>query len=188
MKKYTSRFIVGSFILVVIFGTIYAVGQQILRLGANDPQIQFAEDFANVVGNGSAKAEDLGKLTKVDIAKSLQTFAIAYDKNGKILASQALLDGATPQLPQGVLDNSAPQNRVTWQPKDGVRIATVVQAHNGGYILAGRNLREVEKRESTVLQLAGLGWVLAEAGLAVFLTPKKEKATKHPKILRHARS
>jgi len=37
---------------------------------------------------------------------------------------------------------------VTWQPNADVRIASVVLPYNNGFVMAGRNMREVEQRES----------------------------------------
>ena len=173
--------------MTVIFGTIYVVSQQMLRMGANDPQIQFVEDFSRAISDGSNKPNDLNGLSKVDIDKSLQTFAVAYDKDGNITAGQANLDGKAPVIPKGVLEHANPQNRITWQPRPGVRIATVVQAYDNGYILAGRNMREIEKRENTVFELVAAGWLVAELGLTVFLV-SKTKAHKnglHAKIKKY---
>ena len=48
------------------------------------------------------------------------------------------------------------QDRVTWQPEAGVRMATVVVSFDHGFVMAGRSLTEVEKRESQVESLSGL--------------------------------
>jgi hypothetical protein len=58
----------------------------------------------------------------------------------------------------GVLDyvRKNGQDRVTWQPAPGVRMATVVVPYKNGFVMAGRSLTEVEKRESQVESLCGL--------------------------------
>jgi hypothetical protein len=51
---------------------------------------------------------------------------------------------------------------VTWQPRRGVRIASVVMRVQGsqpGFVLAGRNMREVESRIGDVGTMAGLTWM-----------------------------
>lgn len=53
------------------------------------------------------------------------------------------------------------ENRLTWQPREGVRIAAVIVFYQDGFVLAGRSLREVEIREAQVTQFAGLTWLLA---------------------------
>jgi hypothetical protein len=56
------------------------------------------------------------------------------------------------------------EDRVTWQPEAGVRIAAVIEGYGGaapGYVLAGRSLREVEIREDQAEFFAGATWVAA---------------------------
>lgn len=163
------------------------IPQQVLRLGANDPQIAMATDLAATLEKGGL-TEMLRKgalpatdgTGSVDMARSLSPFLIVYDDHGRPLASQAELDGQTPVLPPGVFEyvRKHGQERVSWQPVRGravVRIAAVVQRVDGatpGFVLAGRNMREVEAREALVAQLAGLTWLgmmgLIGVGTAVF--------------------
>ena len=42
-----------GFVVTLLCGLIYVSGQFILRSGANDPQIQIAEDAAHVLGAGA---------------------------------------------------------------------------------------------------------------------------------------
>ena len=102
------------------------------------------------------------------MARSPAPFIIAYDDQGKPLASQARLNGGIPVLPAGVFDyvRQHGEERVSWQPilgtTRGVRIAAVVERIGGahpGFVLAGRSLREVEAREAQVQQMAGLTWI-----------------------------
>ncbi len=148
-------------------GLAYLTVQQSLRQGANDPQIQMAEDAAAALVQGQ-NAEALTPASTVDIAQSLAPFMIIYDDAGNVLASSASLHGATPNLPTGVLDYTLTkgEDRVTWQPEAGVRIAAVVVRHEGeqpGFVLAGRNMREVEARETQTEQLAGLAMLVTLA-------------------------
>ncbi len=152
-------------VVTTIFGTIYLVAQQMLRSNANDPQIQMAEDIAVQLSDG-ANAAVFGAV-KVDIAASLSPFVMIYDANGQLIASGAQLYGQNPVLPPGVLAStkSGHQNRLTWQPAPGVRIASVVSTYNHGYVLAGRSLREVEKRETNALYQVMAGWLVVMGGL-----------------------
>ena len=140
----------------------YATVQQSFRQNANDPQIQLAEDAVDAIVDGKA-VEAIVPVEKVSVAKSLAPFLIAYDREGNELASSVTLDGQTPQLPDGVLDSTQElsENRVTWQPRDGVRIAAVIVSYEDGYVLAGRNLREVEAREAQLTTFTGITWVIA---------------------------
>lgn len=155
-------------------GLAYLTVQQSLRQGANDPQIQMAEDAASALAQGW-NAEALVPLSTVDIARSLAPFMIIYDDAGNVLASSAVLHVVTPDLPAGVLDYTRAygEDRVTWQPEEGVRIAAVVIRYEGtqsGFVLAGRSLREVEAREAQTQQLAGLALVVTlAASLAAVL-------------------
>jgi len=146
---------------------LYAIPQQVLRQGANDPQIQLADDLAARLEQGIAPAEAV-PAGSVDIARSLSSFVIAYDDQGRPLASQAQLNGTAPAPPKGVFDyvRQHGEERLSWQPAIGngrsVRIAAVVQRVGGlhpGFVLAGRNMREVEAREEQVEQMAGLTWI-----------------------------
>jgi hypothetical protein len=132
-----------------VCGLVYVTAQQGLRMGANDPQIQMAEDAASAL-NGGASVESVLPPTKVEIADSLAPFLMVFDDSGKVLGSSATLHGAVPAYPVGVLDSTRQQgqDRVTWQPEAGVRMATVVVPYNQGFVMAGRSLTEVEKRES----------------------------------------
>src|SRR5512138_1801262 len=129
-------------------GLAFGLVQQVLRQGANDPQIQMAEDAAAAL-NGGASTESLIPKQPVDIARSLAPFVLVYDMSGKPLAGAGLLDGKLPDYPVGALEASKDggENRVTWQPQPGVRIASIVVPDKVGYVVAGRSLREVEKRE-----------------------------------------
>jgi len=148
-------------------GTLYVVAQQGLRSGADSPQLALAEDAARALDGGAAPSAVTGPAT-VDVASSLSPFVVVYDAGGRPLASSGQLDGSAPVPPLGVLDHAAPgaPNRVTWQPRDGVRIASVTARWSGGTVLAGRSLREVERLEDQALRLVALGWAATLVALA----------------------
>lgn len=155
-------------ILTIIFGTIYGTVQQSLRLSANDPQIQIAEDMA-------ARLDIDGQLpetadSKLDVTKSLAPFYGVYDRTGELLASNATLK-SIPPIPFGVLQHSAGRdyNYVTWQPTGDLRFAAVTVKSKNYYVLSARSLREVEKRENRTMLLASLGWLTSLVGLATAL-------------------
>jgi hypothetical protein len=150
-------------------GTIYLVAQQGLRSGADSPQLQLAEDAAQALDAGTAPSAVTGPAV-VDAARSLAPFVVVFDAAGTPLATSGQLDGADPVPPLGVLDHAASTggpNRVTWQPRAGVRIATVTVPWSGGTVMAGRSLREVERLEDQALLLVGAGWAATMAGIAV---------------------
>ncbi len=151
------------FAVVITFaaGIAYGLDQQNLRQGANDPQIQLAEDAASRLDAGAAAATVIPTTgTPVDIARSLAPFVIVYNANDAPLASTGTLDGAVPVPPQGVSASArSAEDRVTWQPRNGVRIAAVVVAYRGGTVLAGRSLRVVEQREDDALATTAVLWL-----------------------------
>jgi membrane protein DedA with SNARE-associated domain len=56
---------------------------------------------------------------------------------------------------------------VTWRPRSGVRIAAVVVAWKGGFVLAGRSLRRVEEQEASAELIAGAAWLVMLAALVL---------------------
>ena len=165
-----------------ICGLVYLAVQQDIRQGANDPQIQISEDVARALSNG-AKSNNIIGPRKVDIAKSLAPFVIIYDNLENITNSGAILEGKNPELPSGVLDFAKlnKQNRLTWQPKVGVRIAAVVTRFDGassGFVLAGRNMREIEIREDRLLFHVFAAWLVTLAAAfisALIFAPNPRK-------------
>jgi hypothetical protein len=140
----------------------YTTVQQALRQGLNDPQIQIAEDTAYTLNNG-ATVDSMLAGPKVEMSRSLAPFIDIYDSSGKAMAGSGLLNGQLPDYPKGALDTAKQKgdNRVTWQPNADVRIASVVVPYNNGFVVAGRNMREVEQRESQTEIFAGVTWILA---------------------------
>ena len=149
-------------------GLIYAEVQQDQRSGANDPQFQLAEDAAARLNAGVSPGSVVDSSPGIDLATSLAPFVIVFDTSHSVLATDATLDGGQPAPPAGVLAAARPgsPNAVTWQPRDGVRIAAVVATWNGGTVLAGRSLRRVEDRESNAELIAGAGWLAMLGALA----------------------
>ncbi len=185
MKKLLalSVFLAPFVVVTGIFITIYSTVQQDQRSAANDPQIQMAEDTAVALDHGKQPADLVGQSVKVD--ESLAPFLIIYDGQGKVLASSASLNEQTPALPDGVLGQkgadglywfklkfeswSNDYHTLTWQPRNDVRIAAVITHYENGYVLAGRSLKETEKRESKTALMALIGWALSMLVVAGYL-------------------
>jgi hypothetical protein len=79
----------------------------------------------------------------------------------------------SPDIPKGVFDYTRAhgEDRVTLMPEPGVRSAAVlvsVAGGPGGFVLAGRSLREVEKRIDQLTQMVGAAW-LASMLVTLFL-------------------
>ena len=93
-----------AIVVTGLIGILYTIVQQDLRQGANDPQIQMAEDVAAKLAGGQP-VQNVVPSEKVDIAKSLAPYLIIFDANGNPIASSAQLDGQTPTIPSGVFDS-----------------------------------------------------------------------------------
>ena len=163
------RWLPLAVVATVLAGTAFTIDQQILRTGANDPQVQLAEDAAAELQAGANPAAVLPS-AHVDIAGSPASWVMVYGPDRKQLAGSARLDGKVVEYPTSVLDNAPAGGRrdeVTWQPRPGVRAATVVVGFKGGWVVAGRSLRLVEDREDPVGRLAIAGWLAALVATAV---------------------
>lgn len=147
----------------MIIGIVYLSVQQNYRQSANDPQIQIAQDSAAALGNGK-NISDFQTIQKIEISQSLAPFIIIFDDFGKVLASTALLHGQTPIVPSGIFTytKNSGEDRLTWQPSSDTRIASVTTHFSGkqsGFVLVGRNLREVEKRENILTFQVLASWI-----------------------------
>jgi hypothetical protein len=168
MRASAAIFIPLAVLATGLSGLLYVGLQQDLRTGANDPQQQLAEDAAAQLNAGAAP-ESVASGAKVEIAVSLASFVVVYDASGGVLATNGQLDNLLPILPSGVLESarSSGPDAVTWQPRAGVRIATVSVPWSGGVVTAGRSLRLVEERESQLELLVAAGWLVTLAALAI---------------------
>lgn len=160
-------FLVQGIVLTMLVSALalmtYAVGQQVLRHAANDPQIEMASDAAAEIADGASPAAVV-PTKQIDVARSLAPFLIVYDDVGQPIASSATLHGKVPRPPIGVFNavRSLQRDALTWQPEPGVRIASITYRFSGarsGFVLAGRSLREVERREDMLLKLVACGWL-----------------------------
>ena len=162
---------------VLVFGAI----QQLNRMMAYDPQIQVAQDISDALNSGVPPQAITGR-RQINISKSLATFVILYDENGKPIVSSAVLNGKTPVPPSGVFayTKNMREDRLTWQPADDVRIATIIVKYDHGYVLAGRNMREVEARIAGILQkiIAGWAFILVATFIATLIFTPEQKHKK----------
>jgi hypothetical protein len=148
-------------LVVMVAGMVYLTVQQSYRAGANDPQIQMATDARNALERG-ATPQSLVPTTQLDITQTLSPFLVIYDTSGQVAAASATLNGQPLNLPLGVFASakSLPMDTITWTDPAGGRNAIVVLAYPNGYVMAGRSLTQVERREDN-LNLQVLAAVLA---------------------------
>lgn len=167
--------VVGIGVAVLFLATfasllVYLIAQQSLRLGANILPVQSATETSILLEQGKS-ANDVVAADKTDLTRSLSPFVLVYDHDKKLIASSATMGGAQPAYPQGVLDAAAQkgESRVTWQPRSGLRYATVAIPYKGGFIVAGQSLGETEKLIDKIGRLVLAAWGACVVFTAVVL-------------------
>ena len=171
---------VACLVLTLTFVIAYLSTQQSLRMSANDPQVQMARDAASDLARGltpTSLQAPPGSERRVDMTRSLSPWVTTFGEDTQPLTSTAELEGQTPSLPPGVFEYARThgENRLTWQPRPGVRQAIVLVHFSGehsGFVLAGRSLAEVQERIATLGKLVLAAWlasvvVLGLAALAL---------------------
>jgi len=166
MNSLIKKSVFLAVILALVFGFAYTLAQQVMRQSANDAPTVIARDAAAKLAIGEApdflRTNAYGT---VDLAKSLAPFIITFDGKGMVLASTATLNGQTPVPPEGVFADAKKhgEDRVTWQPAKGVRIAAVLTYYGGsreGFALAGQSLQLVENRASSLEFMTFWAWLV----------------------------
>jgi hypothetical protein len=147
--------------------------QQVYRQLANDPQIQMAWDIAAQLEHGADPSAAV-PAAPVELSRSLAPFVMVLDDSGAVVASSARLRGQLRTPPAGVADfvREHGEERVTWQPEPGVRVATVAVRYSrgaGGVVIVGRSLEETERRIARFGSLVLIGWLCALAALLVLV-------------------
>lgn len=147
------------FIISLLIGLVYISAQQILRLDANDPQVQIVQDVSASL-NAGAQVPQIVQQSSNEVKDTLAPFLVIYDKNGKALVSSGMINGKIPTPPQGVFDaaKNSQDHRFSWAPESGVREAAVVSKYKDGFVLAARSLKETEIREDLMLKYAAAAW------------------------------
>ena len=158
-------------IITVLCGLIYVTVQQSHRTSANDPQLQIALDLKNAIETNRSTVKWMPGDT-IEISKSLSVFKTFYNRNGEPVQSTGFLDGQLPRIPKTVLDFTERnrENVVTWQPQSGIRLAMVIESVKSpsiGFVAVGRSLKDVEKRESTLVTMVLVAWLVC-VGVILF--------------------
>jgi hypothetical protein len=164
----------AAIIVTVICLLIYASGQQSYRTAANDPQIQLASEIKQRLENVQS-IQNIFLNDSVDLSKSFNVFAMLLDNQCRVVHSSGFLHGENPALPKGVFEfvKTNGEDRVTWQPQPNVRMAMVimkVNTDNINYVAVGRSLKEVEVRESNLLFMTFVGWIICIAVISINAT------------------
>jgi hypothetical protein len=117
------------------------MAQQLTRSSADDGPRALAQRAVDSLARGDAPAQ-VAPAVSVDLGSDLVPFITVYDAAGAVQASTARLDG----VPQGVPTEARTHgsDRVTWQPRAGVREAVIAlpwrSASALGVVVAGASL------------------------------------------------
>ncbi|MFI5154549.1 MAG: hypothetical protein ACHQEM_00095 [Chitinophagales bacterium] len=157
------NYLTAMVIITIITGILYVSVQQNYRSNANDPQVQIATDIRSKIESG--KSIEGFFADSINIETSLSPFVTLYDEHNQPIRSSGLLNGRIPQLPAGIFEfvKKQGEERVTWQPRSGVRMAMVILRSNfspAGFIAAGRSLNEIEARESGLSKMIISSWAV----------------------------
>lgn len=182
MDSVIRLFLPLAFGLTALLGVTYINEQQLLRGGANEPQLGMAHDMADALA-ASPAATTTGATFAIE--SDLSPYTVVYDSYGNPIGGTGLLHGALPDIPPGIFDvirSKGQPDVLTWQPEAGVRQAIVVVPVNGGsggFVMAGRSLAYVEQEESRLTLRTAIGWVvtllvaLLGAAIAARIEPKR---------------
>jgi len=159
--------VVAALLVTTIFGSIYAVVQQVERQGANDAPLRLTSQLASTTESTGISA-DVGAGSRVDLAKSLALFSIVFDSTGTAVSGTGYLDGALATLPRGVIDAARAhgEDRVSWEPRPGLRFAIVAVSAGADVIVAGQSLAPSESRTDSLGTLLLAAWFGTTALLA----------------------
>ncbi len=162
--KTITIFVVLLALFTVIFGTVMIAVQQSYRTNANDPQVEVTGQVAEVMNQNVPLDAIVSDADQIEMDKSLSLFVMIFDKDKKLAGSSAVIDGQPPTPPDGTFEvaKKEGENRFTWEPKKGVRVAAVLKSvGDKGYVLAGRSLKEIEMREQDLYVLILIGWIIS---------------------------
>ena len=162
-------YLLSAAIITVIFGTMYGLVQQSGRMQANDTPTLLATQVAELLDAGLGPQSASPSL-KTDLAKNPMPFVIIYDKQGKAVGGSGYLNAKLAVVPKGVLEHATAgkNNAVTWQPRSGVRIASVTATAKDYYVLGGQSLKTTEEHASKLLKLTMVGYGVSLAILATY--------------------
>lgn len=158
----------------LVLGASYVMSQQSIRMSADDLPLTVSQQVKASLENG-ALATDLVSAQKTNLNTDNGTFVIITDGTRHAVASSAVLDGSTPLPPEGVFKFTADHgtDRITWEPKEGVRIALRVASYgkspNDGFVLVGQPLKQFESRISFIGYLCLVAWLAMLAWTSYFL-------------------
>jgi len=175
------RKIIMVWVLLMAAGTFAAgcsyVGfQQLERSGADMPAVMAAKQAVYEMDSGKTPQEVLPATTNG--TTTITPFVLIYDSGRKLICSSLICDtGFT--YPAGCFDqmDKKGENRVTWQPSEDLRFATVGIKYGDEYVVGAYSLEESEEATSRFSFILILGWAAYAAivaGVATLVGKKME--------------
>ncbi len=168
MKQFLSvisHFLPLKIVIIGLAVLIYASAQQIYRQSLNDPQVEIVGNMQIALLLGAQPVDIVGRAQMFDVSKSLTPFIAVFDESGNVLESTATVGTTTLHIPEGVLAYAKEhgENRVTWEPVKGTRIALVVRPvaiESGWFVASGRNMKETEMRINDIGKMIAIGTII----------------------------
>jgi hypothetical protein len=162
----------------VLLLAVAVLNQQLLRRRADRGPTFVAEIVSSSMRDAQSEAirahiaaqiltDHKLELSSPRFLNSALLFTVVYDASGHALGGNATLHGALPQPPQGIFDviRSRGEDKVTWQPQPGIRVALYGRPMpNGGFVVSGQSLIPGEARTARFYTF--LRWMWAFAMLA----------------------
>ena len=171
MKKLIKIWLLLMLAGVFTAGCVYVAFQQTQRQGANLPAAQLAKQTVYLLTSQPQASADpeLALPTSTDANKTITPFVLIYDNNQQLVATSNV--GQQFSYPQSCLDQIASRGeyRVTWQPQDGFRFATVGIKYQNGYVVGVYSLAESEATTAMFAVTLTIGCLLYAAGTALLL-------------------
>jgi hypothetical protein len=154
-----AAWIIGVVVATFALGTVYVVAQQLDRQAADQAGAQLATQVASELTTRSSATID--SLPPVDLAASLAPFVVVYDSSGHPISGTGYLDGKLAEPPAGVITAAASDgsNHVTWQPRAGLRFATVEVSSGDRVVMGAESLAPTEQRADRLGLLVAFAWL-----------------------------
>ena len=154
-----AAWIIGVIVATFTLGTVYVVAQQLDRQAADQVGAQLATQVASELSAGSSATIDA--LPRVDLAASLAPFVVVYDASGHPVSGNGYLDGRLAEPPSGVISAAASDgsNHVSWQPRPGLRFATVEIRSGDRVVMGAQSLIPTEQRADRLGMLVAFAWL-----------------------------
>lgn len=151
--------IIGVVVATFTLGTVYVVAQRLDRQAADQTGAQLASQVAGELTSGSSATIDT--MPRVDLAASLAPFVVVYDASGHPVSGNGYLDGRLAEPPAGVITAAASSgsNHVTWQPRPGLRFATVEVRSGNRVVMGAQSLIPTEQRADRLGLLVAFAWL-----------------------------